>query len=196
MRIPHVSCLTSLVCLTSFALAAGELVVAPGGLTPQGALEKIRAEKAAGDTSAWTVRVKPGVYALDRTLLFMPADSGTPQAPVTWIGEKGAVISGGAPLAGWKDTGKGWWYAPAPRGADGKPVYFEQLWVNGRRANRARLPNAGYFNVVKPEISPRAGTPSFTEHIVVTNGVKELAALAPDEMPWAQMCVVHKWSFA
>ena len=119
MRIFHVSCLSSVVCLTSFVLSAAELVVAPGGLTPQGALEKIRAEKAAGDTSAWTVRVKPGVYALDRTLLFTPADSGTPQAPVTWIGEKGAVISGGAPLAGWKDTGKGWWSAPAPRGADG-----------------------------------------------------------------------------
>ena len=119
-----------LACTCALAASAGELVVAPGGLTPQGALEKIRAAKAAGDASAWTVRVKPGVYALDRTLLFTPADSGTPQAPVTWIGEKGAVISGGAPLAGWKDTGKGWWSAPAPRGADGKPVYFEQLWVN------------------------------------------------------------------
>ena len=107
MRIFHVSCLSSVVCLTSFVLSAAELVVAPGCLTPQGALEKIRAAKTAGDASAWTVRVKPGVYVLDRTLLFTPADSGTPQAPVTWIGEKGAVISGGAPLAGWKDTGKG-----------------------------------------------------------------------------------------
>ena len=43
------------------------------------------------------VRVKPGIYALERTLIFTPADSGTPQAPVTWIGENGAVISGGAP---------------------------------------------------------------------------------------------------
>ena len=145
--------LTTLTFLIPLTLSAGELVVAPGGLTPQGALEKIRAAKAAGDASAWTVRVKPGVYALDRTLLFTPVDSGTPQAPVTWVGEKGAVISGGAPLAAWKDSGKGWWSAPAPRGADGKPVYFEQLWVNGRRANRARLPNAGYFNVAKPEIS-------------------------------------------
>lgn len=178
---------------------AGELVVAPDGLTPQGALEKIREAKAKGDTSAWTVRVKKGVYALDRTLMFTPADSGTPQAPVTWIGEKGAVISGGAPLTGWKDTGKGWWTAPAPRGADGKPVYFEQLWVNGRRANRARLPNSGYFNVAKPEIAERkdaSGKKSYVEKLVVTNGVKELAALASDEMPYAQMCVVHKWSFA
>ena len=95
MRIFHVSCLSSVVCLTSFVLSAAELVVAPGGLTPQGALEKIRAAKVAGDTSAWTVRVKPGVYALDRTLLFTPADSGTPQAPVTWIGEKGAASLAG-----------------------------------------------------------------------------------------------------
>ena len=126
----------------------------------------------------------------------LPIYSGTPQTPVTWIGEKGAVISGGAPLAGWKDTGKGWWAAPVPRGADGQPVYFEQLWVNGRRANRARLPNSGYFKIAKPSIAPRASQPSFAERLVGTNGVKELAAIAPDEMPYAQMCVVHKWNFA
>ncbi len=191
------SALAAIAAFTAFTLAAGELVVSPGGLTPHGALEAIRAAKAKNDASAWTVRVKPGIYALERTLIFTPADSGTPQAPVTWIGENGAVISGGAPLAGWKDTGKGWWSAPVPRGADGKPVYFEQLWVNGRRASRARLPNVGYFKVAKPTIAPRAGaSSSYVERVVVGDGVKELAALAPDEMPYAQMCVVHAWSFA
>ena len=111
------SALAAIAAFTAFTLAAGELVVSPGGLTPHGALEAIRAAKAKNDASAWTVRVKPGIYALERTLIFTPADSGTPQAPVTWIGENGAVISGGAPLAGWKDTGKGWWSAPVPRGA-------------------------------------------------------------------------------
>ena len=202
-----VSRLAGLSCLAALSLAAGELEVAPGGLTPQGALEAIRAAKAKGDVSAWTVHVKPSLYVLDRTLLFTPADSGTPQAPVTWIGEKGAVVSGGAPLTGWKDTGKGWWAVPAPRGADGQPIYFEQLWVNGRRANRARLPNSGYFNIAKAAIAPQPHTspsspkspsspPLYVERLVLTNGVQELAALPPDDMPYAQMCVVHKWNFA
>ena len=38
----------------------GELVVEPGGLSPQGALERIRAAKAKGSGEAWTVRVKGG----------------------------------------------------------------------------------------------------------------------------------------
>ena len=41
--------LAGLGCLAALPLAAGELVVAPGGLTPQGALEAIRAAKAKGD---------------------------------------------------------------------------------------------------------------------------------------------------
>ena len=37
----------------------------------------------------------------------------------------------------------GTWSAPIPAAPDGKPAYFEQLWVNGRRADRARLPDGG-----------------------------------------------------
>ena len=65
---------------TVLALSAlgGELTIAPGGLSPAAALAKIRAEKAKGNAEAWTVRVKPGHYALTETLVFTPADSGTP----------------------------------------------------------------------------------------------------------------------
>lgn len=195
---------TFVAAVAAMGIWGGELTVEPGGLTPQAALETIRAAKAKGSAEAWTVRVKPGVYALDRTLTFTPADSGTPQAPVTWIGEAGALLTGGAPLTGWTDTGRGWWRAPAPRGSDGQLVYFEQLWVNGRRADRARLPNrcpekltAEYFNIAKPSIAPdKAVKGRFVEHATVTNGVDLLAQVPADEMPYAQMCVVHKWSFA
>ena len=93
-------------CLVLAVTAGGsEVVVSPDGLSPAQALEKIRAAKARGDKSAWTVRVKPGHYALKRTLVFTPADSGTPEAPVTWIGEGDAVLAGGEILKGWKDEG-------------------------------------------------------------------------------------------
>ena len=134
-------------CFGMIAVAAlgafgGELVVEPGGLTPHAALAKVRAAKAAGDTGAWTIRVKAGFYALKDTLVFTPADSGTPAAPVTWLGEgEKTVFAGGERLEGWKDMGGGVWSAPVPRAPDGTPAYFEQLWVNGRRADRARLPN-------------------------------------------------------
>ena len=185
---------------TVLALSAlgGELTIAPGGLSPAAALAKIRAEKAKGNAEAWTVRVKPGHYALTETLVFTPADSGTPAAPVTWIGEPGAVIAGGVEIRGWRDDGDGVWSAPVPAAPGGKPAYFEQLWVNGRRADRARLPNAGYFNVRKPAVAPDAAVKGrFVESAAVTNAEASVLAKVPaDELPYAQMCVVHKWSFA
>ncbi len=190
----------SLICWATVAIVAvgGELVVEPNGLSPQGALEKIRAAKAQGDKTAWTVRVKPGHYSLKQTLVFTPADSGSKDAPVTWVGEGEAVFAGGDEITAWTDRGNGVWSAPVPLAPNGKPAYFEQLWVNGRRADRARLPNTGYFNVRKPTVAPDATVKGrHVETVVLTNAeASVLANLPKDEMPYAQMCIVHKWSFA
>ena len=176
----------------------GEIVVSPDGLSPAQALEKIRAAKGQGDTSAWTVRVKPGHYALRETLVFTPADSGTKDAPVSWVGEGEAVIAGGTEIKGWTQDAPGVWSASIPAAPDGRPAYFEQLWVNGRRADRARLPNTGYFNIRRPAIAPDPAVKGrYVENATITNTeVAVLADLPKDELPYAQMCVVHKWSFA
>ena len=177
-----------------------ELVVAPGGETPQGALAKVRAAKAAGDKSAWTVRVKPGIYVLDEALTFTPVDSGEPQAPVSWVGEEGAsVIAGGEPLTNWKDEGAGVWSAPLPKQKDGRPEFFEQLWVNGRRASRARLPDTGFIVMKKPTCaaSPDGKPNSFIEKFVIDAALgNKLAQVSAAELPFAQACIVRKWTFA
>ena len=186
-----------------FTAMGGELVVEPGGLTPHQALEKVRAAKTAGDAGAWTIRVKAGVYALKETLVVMPVDSGTKDAPVTWIGEgEKSILAGGERLTGWKDEGGGMWSVPIPRAPDGASAYFEQLWVNGRRADRARLPNrcpgdlkAEYFNVTKPQCEV-AGNHAVEKVTLTNEAVKALATIPADELPYAQMNVIHKWSFA
>ena len=128
--------------------AARDLVVSPGGLSPQAALEKIRAAKARGDKSAWTVRVKGGLYTLAEPLVLTPSDSGTSAAPVRWVGERGrSVFAGGSAIGGWRNDGDGVWSAPLPTGPDGKPAFFEQLWVNGRRATLAKSPNERYHYI-------------------------------------------------
>ena len=189
---------------------AGEITVAPNGMSPHQALAKIRSAKAAGDKGAWKVHVKPGVYALKESLTFTSADSGTPEAPVTWIGEgEKAVFAGGEPIEGWRDEGGGVWSAPIPKTPKGEQAYFEQLWVNGRRADRARIPNRSpsgnlvdeYFRVVNPhckEVKDAQGkTTHCAEFATLTNSAAAaLRQIADDELPYAQMCVVHKWSFA
>jgi hypothetical protein len=185
---------------------AGQVVVAPDGMTPKAALEMIRASKAKANQEAWTVVVKPGIYALTEALTFTPADSGTPQAPVTWVGEgEGATISGGGAITDWTVEADGTWSAPIPAAPDGKPAYFEQLWVNGRRADRARLPNGGlgtasYFKLVKPNITAvtnAAGKVTYVERATLTNSLAAALGKIPvDDFPYAQMCVAHKWSTA
>ena len=105
-----------------------ELTVAPDGMSPREALLAIREAKAKGDASAWTVHIRRGAYFLEAPLVFTAADSGTRSSPVRWIGEGGPVFAGGERLKGWRDEGGGVWSAPIPKGADGKPVWFEQLW--------------------------------------------------------------------
>lgn len=180
-------------------VCGGTLDVAPGGMSPHEALAKIRAAKQNGNREAWTVRVKAGIHVLPQTLVFTPADSGTPDAPVTWVGENGAVLSGGRAIRDWRDDGGGVWSAPVPKTPSGEPAYFEQLWVDGRRADRARLPNVGYFNVRKPGIAAvtNGTSVSYRETVTLTNAAAStLAAVPADERPYAQMCIVHKWSFA
>jgi len=102
------------------------------------ARDAVRAAKAAGPV---TVLLRGGVYALAEPLAFTAADSGTPEAPVTYAaypGEK-PVLSGGRAVQGLKAGPDGLWRASIPAG-----WRFEQLYVNGVRATRARTPNVGY----------------------------------------------------
>ncbi len=102
------------------------------------------------------VVLRGGAYRLTEPLVFTPADSGTKDCPVSyeaWPGEK-PVISGGRPIRGWRrDEGEQskthcagrLWRAPVPRLPGGKKWRFNQLFVNGQRRVRARIPNPGAF---------------------------------------------------
>lgn len=168
----------------AFSAGAGELVVSPEGLTPHEALAKIRAAKASGDRSAWTVLVKAGEYQFAEPLVFTPEDSGETGAPVRWIGEYGAVFSGGRRIIGWRDAGGGVWEAPVPNGADGRPAFFESLYVNGRRAVRAHLPREGHFHIDKwRQEELKDGSGAVTGYVqratVREQGLEALSSLSP-----------------
>ena len=177
------------------------LTVSPKGMTPHAAIETIRAAKAKGDASRWTVRVKRGWYVLDETLVFRPEDSGTPDAPVRWIGEKGAVFTGAGRIGPWKVGKDGVWAADIPKGADGKPIHFEQLWINGRRAQRARIPNKGFLSCASAKVTPfkdAAGRALDRREAVFTNKaeIAALAAMSPEELAMAQQFSICYWSEA
>lgn len=122
----------------------------------QGARDVVRKLKAKGPLDAPVrVVVAPGTYQVTEPLVLEPQDSGTLAAPISYEAAPGArpVISGGRAITGWKRGASGIWTAQLPDVKAGK-WYFEQLWVDGRRATRARTPNKHFFYSVG---SARAG---------------------------------------
>ena len=94
------------------------------------------------------VRIR-GTHYLDETLTFGPSDSGTAKAPVVYTAYEGEcpVLSGGQRVTGWREEavgGRACWVADLPAVAKGE-WHFTQLFVNGRRRPRARLPKEGYY---------------------------------------------------
>lgn len=111
--------------------------------TPAGARAAVRKLTAAGLKAPVTVLLAGGTYELAEPLVLGPEDSGTEQHAVTWSAAPGqtVVFSGGSRVAGWAKGSGEVWQTTVPPAKDGKWP-FRQLWVAGRRAVRARTPNA------------------------------------------------------
>ena len=97
------------------------------------------------------VMIRGGVYYLDEPLVFTPEDSGTEGCPVVYQAYPGEtpVISGGRPLEGFRVEelgGRKVWVATIPEARRGE-WYFRQLFVNGERRHRPRLPREGFYRV-------------------------------------------------
>ena len=103
----------------------------------------VRQRIAGGLNGDVTVRIGGGVYRLAAPLRFGPADSGTKEHAVVYAAVPGqrVVVSGGRAVTGWKQSEGKLWTTTVPEAKAGR-WHFRQLFVNGRRARRARTPNA------------------------------------------------------
>jgi len=95
------------------------------------------------------VVIKDGIYFLADTLLFTPSDSGSAASPVTYKAAPGAkpVLSGGTKIEGWEETthnGLPAWQVTVPGVKTGE-VNIRQLFVDGVRRRRPRVPEEGFF---------------------------------------------------
>lgn len=86
------------------------------------------------------VELQAGTYELPAPVRFDAADSGKNGFAVVYRAAPGAevVLSGGRRISGWTREDAVTWRAEVGRGVD-----FRQLWIDGRRATRARTPNVG-----------------------------------------------------
>src|SRR5271157_3908897 len=120
------------------AVSAQTIVVSPDGpiKTLVDARDAARAQRRSGKTGPITITVHAGTYYLSDTLILGPEDSDT-----IWEAPHGEhpVISGGRRISGWSHDHGDVWKANAPMPS------LHQLFINGRRATRARTPNYGFF---------------------------------------------------
>ena len=199
------------VCLVG-AASAGDVYVVPEGAeggngtkrqpftTLSQARDAIRAARQAGHgDEAWTVRLAAGDYFLSGPFVLEPRDSGGDGAPVVYQGEGAETrVMGALRVDGWRATDDGLWEAPIPLLPDGTRAYFESLFVNGRRAVRARHPNAGFFIPQSVKQTLRTNEQTRTEFAVaeLTARGEDLAPLAGQPAAawrYAQVVVHHNW---
>ncbi len=160
------------------------------------AQQAVRGERKAHPEEAVRVNFGKGVYQLGETLRFTAEDSGaSAERPVRYAAEEadGAVISGGKSITGWQpDSARpGTWKARID-----PQWHFEQLWVNGRRAVRARTPNYWNFGVVrKVTEEPLAGDGARQKHTFTVRPelLESLKGLDQAALQRVQVVVFHKW---
>lgn len=144
---------TAICILCSHWLLAGEIWISPKGsdfndgtrqspkATLTSALRQAREWHRTEDNriqGGITIYMEGGTYAFHEPVFIRPEDSGTKESPtiIRSVGDEKVVLSGGICINGWKKQGKVW-VADVPA-FNGRPLDFRQLWVNGKKAVRAR----------------------------------------------------------
>jgi len=89
-----------------------------------------------------------GEYYMMQPLFLTSEDSGTPASPLVFKAEPGskAIFRGGIQISGFEKVNEKLWRTFVPQVA-WYDSYFEQLYVNGKRAVRAKSPNDGFYRV-------------------------------------------------
>ena len=114
--------------------------------TIQRARDEVRKinQKMSGDIE---VVLRGGTYQLGETLVFDHRDGGTGGHNVVYKAAKGEtpIVSGGKAITGWKADAEGRWKAACGE-------HFRQLYVDGKRAVRARARASCMVAISRPVI--------------------------------------------
>lgn len=141
------------------------------------------------------VKIAPGDYYMTSPLELSSQDD----TPILFEG-MGAHVTfyGGVPVTSWEKVTDRLWRAPVAELLNGE-YSFEQFYVNGKRAARARIPNSGFFQVEDAtEMILNKGKgriPEFAlQKIYLKPGdVAMFENESPDNIKNALITFFHKW---
>lgn len=167
------------------------------------ALQKLRAGDRSG-TEPDRIVMAPGDYLVSQPVRIGSQDSGDAghklvieaQTPGT------VTVTGGRPIGPFAANGAQWTAAAGS-------IRFDMLWVNGKRATRARSPNGGAFytggrnvNPPQPEKSPLAvtlpGNKENTRKLVLGDDARKelqrVAATTSGKLDGVNLFAMHSWT--
>jgi len=117
--------------MISWALVtSAEVINIPIGSSIAFGIRAARELVRTGEATSVTITLEPGIHRIYEPIRLRPEDSGLR------IYGPGSVISGGVEVKGWRKQGK-LFVADVPS-FNGRHMDFRQLWVNDRKAVRAR----------------------------------------------------------
>jgi len=159
--------------------------------TIEKARDTIRTLKFSGKLSEdVTVYIREGRYHLEKPLVFTPDDSG----PVVYSAYPGEhpVLDGGIQITNWKEItidGRRA-FAAEIAGIDRKNCRIKQLFVNGKRKRRTRLPETGFYRMEK--------SPEHNSDFNLFNGSSLFRYKKGEVKNWRNLCdidilVPHWW---
>lgn len=93
----------------------------------------------------------PGIFQLEKTFIIKE----NPKVPVVINGSRSGmshttILSGGIKLSKWEKTSEGYWKTKVEE-TEKYGFVFEQLYVNGKRAQRAKTPDKEWFFIKEME---------------------------------------------
>jgi parallel beta-helix repeat protein len=158
------------------------------------AIRQLKREQGGTLKQPVTVFLRGGTYFLTEPITFSAEDSGTKECPVTYQAYRNEkpILSGGRLIKEWRQVslnGKKLWVAYIPEVHQGK-WFFQQMWVNQQRRDRARYPKKGYLKV--------AGVPDITPQTQWNQGQNRLKYRPGELQNWhtsdrAEVVVMTRW---
>ena len=167
-----------------------------------GARDAVRKLKRGGKlVTPLYIELAAGDYPITQPIIFTPQDGGTSRGPIIYQAAPKAkpVIHGGRRISGFRRRPDGVWTAQVPEVATGK-WYFEQLWVNGRRAVRAREPDKFYYYMrrkISYGIDLQTGKPADLQRRAFgarAADVKPLLKIPADRLTDVNLVAYHSWA--
>lgn len=164
------------------------------------AIRRLREES--GITDTVEVIIAGGSYTMSEPFILRPQDSGTEDFPVVYRAAPNStpVFMGGRVISGFVRDQNGNWTVRIPEVADGK-WKFEQIFVNGCRARRAKSPNTQFYSIRDVrEVVLERGTGRVPQRarqfVEVDPGILQpLKTLTKSQVNRLVLSVFHKWDF-